>query len=102
MAMEQIFRRRLTLSTRFSLLIFGATLAFGLAGAFLQQRSLYREKQTATRHAVEVAYGVMDYYGQQAEAGKMSEEDARAAAAAAIKVLRYERNDYFWINDFHP
>ncbi len=51
---------------------------------------------------MEVAYGVMDYYGQQVEAGKMSEDAAKAAAAAAIKVLRYERTDYFWINDFHP
>jgi methyl-accepting chemotaxis protein len=95
-------RRRLTLSARLSLLIAAATVAFGLSGAYLQQRSLYREKQTATRHAVEVAYGVMDYYGREVEAGRMTEDAAQAAAAAAIKVMRYERNDYFWINDFHP
>jgi methyl-accepting chemotaxis protein len=94
--------RNLTLSARLSLLIVAATVAFGVSGAYLQQRSLYREKQTATRHAVEVAYGVMEYYGQQVDAGKMSEGDAKAAAAAAIKVLRYEKNDYFWINDFQP
>jgi len=102
MAIQQMFARRLTLSNRFTLLIAGATLAFGLSGAFLQQRSLYREKQAATRHAVEVAYGVMAYYGQQAEAGVMSDEDAQKAAAAAIKSLRYEKTDYFWINDTHP
>ena len=102
MAIEQIVRRRLTLSARFSLLIAGATLAFGVSGAFLQQRSLYREKQAATRHAVEVAYGVLAYYGQQAEAGLMPEADAQKAAAAAVKMLRYERTDYFWINDAHP
>src|SRR5690349_10107081 len=102
MAMMQDFRRRLTLSTRFSLLIFGATLAFGISGAYLQQRSLYREKQAATRHAVEVAYGVMAFYGQQAESGMMTDEDAQQAAAAAIKSLRYEKTDYFWINDTKP
>ncbi|MBY0495161.1 MAG: cache domain-containing protein [Cyanobacteria bacterium] len=102
MGIQHIFRRRLTLSTRFSLLIAGATIAFGLSGACLQQRSLYREKQAATRHAVEVAYGVMAYYGQLAESGAMSDADARKAAAAAIKSLRYEKTDYFWINDVHP
>jgi methyl-accepting chemotaxis protein len=98
----QIFRRRLTLSTRLTLLIGGATMAFGLSGAFLQQRSLYREKQTATRHAVEVAYGVMEHFGRLAESGVMTEEAAQQAAAAAVKSLRYERTDYFWINDVHP
>ena len=52
--------------------------------AFLQQRSLYREKQAATRHAVEVAYGVMAYYGSLAESGAMSEVDAQKAAAALM------------------
>ncbi|HEX6161976.1 MAG TPA: methyl-accepting chemotaxis protein [Vicinamibacterales bacterium] len=102
MAMQQIFRRRLTLSTRFSILIAGATLAFGVSGAYLQQRSLYREKQAATRHAVEVAYGVMAYYGQLADSGVISDLDAQKSAAAAIKTLRYEKTDYFWINDTHP
>jgi methyl-accepting chemotaxis protein len=95
-------RKRFTLSTRFTLLIAAATFAFGAAGAFLQQRSLYREKEIATRHAVEVAFGVMEHFGKQAEAGKLTDEAAQAAAAAAIKDLRYERTDYFWINDLHP
>jgi methyl-accepting chemotaxis protein len=102
MAIQQMFGRRLTLSNRFTFLIAGATLAFGISGALLQQRSLYREKQTATRHAVEVAYGVMAYFGQQAEAGVMTDADAQHAAAEAIKSLRYEKTDYFWINDTHP
>ena len=49
-----------------------------------------------------MAYGVLDYYGQPSQAGQLSEEAAKAAAAAAVKVMRYERNDYFWINDFQP
>ena len=72
------------------------------ARARLEQRNLYREKATATRHAVEVAYGVLDYYGKRAQAGELSEDAAKAAAAASIRGTRYERTEYFWINDFHP
>jgi methyl-accepting chemotaxis protein len=95
-------RRRFTLSSRLTVLIVAATVAFGAAGAYLEQRNLYREKATATRHAVEVAWGVLDYYGHLAESGQMSEQAAKAAAAAAVQGMRYERNEYFWINDFQP
>jgi methyl-accepting chemotaxis protein len=95
-------RNRLTLSRRFVVLITAATLSFCIPAVWIQQRSLYREKQAATRHAVEVAVGVLEYYGQLAQSGQLSEEAAQSAAAAAVKGLRYEKTDYFWINDFHP
>jgi methyl-accepting chemotaxis protein len=95
-------KQRLTLSRRFVVLIVAATLAFCVTAVWIQQRSLYREKQAAIRHAVEVAYGVLDYYGQLAQSGRMSDEAARSAAAATVRGLRYEQIDYFWINDFQP
>jgi methyl-accepting chemotaxis protein len=95
-------RGPLTLSRRFAVLIVAATLAFCVPAVWIQQRSLYREKEAATRHAVEVAYGVLEYYGQLAQRGQMPEAEAQAQAAAAVKGLRYEDTDYFWINDFHP
>jgi methyl-accepting chemotaxis protein len=95
-------RRRMTLSRRFAVLIATATVAFCVPGVWIQQRSLYREKEAATRHAVEVAFGVLEHYGQLAQAGRLSEEAAQVAAAEAVKGLRYEQTDYFWINDFHP
>src|SRR5258708_142307 len=95
-------QHRLTLSRRFVVLIVAATLAFCVPAVWIQPGSLYREKQAATRHAVEVAYGVLDYYGQLAQSGRLSEEAAQAAAAAAIRVMRYEQSDYFWINDLQP
>ena len=102
MGEQHTTRGRLTLSRRFVVLIVAATLSFCIPTVWIQQRSLYREKQAATRHAVEVAFGVLDYYGQLAQSGRLSEEAAQSAAAAAVKVMRYEKTDYFWINDFHP
>lgn len=95
-------RRRITLSRRFAVLIVTATVAFCVPSVWIQQRSLYREKEASTRHAVEVAFGVLDYYGKLAQSGQMTEEAAKTAAAEAVKGLRYEETDYFWINDFHP
>jgi methyl-accepting chemotaxis protein len=95
-------KQRLTLSRRFVVLIVAATLAFCVTAVWLQQRSLYREKQAAIRHAVEVAFGVVEYYGQLAQSGRLSEQAAQTAAAATVRGLRYEQIDYFWINDFQP
>jgi len=34
--------------------------------------------------------------------GGMTTQEAQARAVAAIKALRYEEKEYFWINDMHP
>jgi methyl-accepting chemotaxis protein len=102
MDQQQTVSSRLTLSWRFVVLIVTATLAFCITAVWIQQRSLYREKQAAIRHAVEVAYGVLDHYGQLAQSGALSDEAARSAAAATVRGLRYELIDYFWINDLQP
>ena len=102
MDQQQTAPGRLTLSRRFVVVIVAATLAFCVTAVWIQQRSLYREKQAAIRHAVEVAFGVLEYYGQLAQSGKLSEAAAQSAAAAAVRGLRYEQIDYFWINDFQP
>jgi methyl-accepting chemotaxis protein len=91
-----------TLSKRFVVVIVMATLAFCTPAVWMLQRSLYREKQAATQHAVEVAYSVIDHYGTLAATGTLSDEEARARAMAAVAAMRYGKGDYFWINDQHP
>ncbi|OOZ38705.1 hypothetical protein BOW53_14365 [Solemya pervernicosa gill symbiont] len=60
------------------------------------------DKQTKTRHVVETAHGLFDYYHQQSSAGALTEAQAKQSAIDAIKALRYEESDYFWINDMGP
>src|SRR5574341_418842 len=64
--------------------------------------TLDKEKQLKTRHVVETAYSVVEHFHALSTGGKLSEREARAAATAAIKKLRYEGEDYFWINDMRP
>ena len=63
---------------------------------------VYGAKREQTTHLVQTAWGVLDFYGSQARAGRMTTEQAQDAARQAIKSLRYGQNDYFWINDLHP
>ncbi len=62
--------------------------------------SLLNEKYTKTQHVVETAYGVIQYYYQQEQAGKLGSNEAKQQAMAAIKEIRYGGNEYFWINDY--
>jgi signal transduction histidine kinase len=64
-----------------------------------KKTDLMHERELKTRHLVEAAYGVLDYYHQQEKQGVFSGEDARKAAAATVKALRYAETGYFWIND---
>ena len=60
---------------------------------------LYEDRSVKTRQLVEVAYGVVESFHAEAKAGKMSEDDAKAMALKTVKGLRYEKVEYFWIND---
>ncbi|MBL8697102.1 MAG: cache domain-containing protein [Alphaproteobacteria bacterium] len=55
-----------------------------------------------TRHLVEAAHGVLAHYEAEARAGRLTQDQAQAAAKATVKAMRYEGNEYFWINDMHP
>src|SRR2546421_321932 len=41
-------------------------------------------------------------YQKLAEAGKMSTPDAQKAALAALNGMRYDKVEYFWVNDLQP
>ncbi len=64
--------------------------------------NLLEDRQIKTKHVVETAYGVLEYFDIQNKTGKMSKEEAQRNAIAAIKGMRYEDKEYFWINDMHP
>jgi len=69
---------------------------------FSYKNNLMLQKQRELKHVVETAYSVVDYYYQLARTGNMSDEAAKQSAMNAVKALRYEGKDYFWINDMRP
>ncbi|MFH1146538.1 MAG: methyl-accepting chemotaxis protein [Pseudomonadota bacterium] len=66
------------------------------------KEKMYEARYLKTRHVVESVWGVLDFYAKQAKADSMPEDEAKRAAMAVIKNLRYEKDDYFWINDTRP
>lgn len=71
--------------------------AFALIG---EKSTLLEDRKVKTRHLVEVAHGVLAHYHEQQKSGVLSEEAAKQAAIKALKGMRYEGKEYFWVNDF--
>ncbi len=67
-----------------------------------QRQHVIQERRSDLRHLVEVAHGIVESHARQVAAGKMSEADAKLAALAQLEALRYEKNEYFWVNDMAP
>lgn len=64
--------------------------------------SKWEAKRDQTRNLVMAAYSTLDHYAGLAREGIISEEEAQKAALEAIKIMRYEGDNYFWINDLEP
>ncbi|MFI5496074.1 methyl-accepting chemotaxis protein [Actinoplanes sp. NPDC051859] len=66
------------------------------------RNNLVEERERQTQQLVETAIGVVDGYIAREATGELTREQAQKQAAAALKVLRYDTNNYFWINDMSP
>lgn len=65
-------------------------------------RQAMQARQNATRQHVEIAHGLLEWAHGQELGGQMSREQAQAVAREALSRLRYDKNEYFWINDMQP
>jgi methyl-accepting chemotaxis protein len=96
--------RTLPISRRLWLILLSSiVMLLVLAGLMLQQihDGLYQAKALKTRHVVESTMGVIKYF-HGLESSGLAREEAQKQAMEAIRGLRYERDDYFWINDMTP
>jgi methyl-accepting chemotaxis protein len=81
------------------ILFLGALVAGSMLDVLSVRKALLEEKELKTRHLVETAHGLLSYFQEQQKGGVLSEAQAQAQAKAAVKALRYEGAEYFWIND---
>ena len=67
-----------------------------------EKSQLLADRQDKTRNVVEAATGVLEYFHKQEKAGKISREEAQTQAKEVLRGMRYDKVEYFWINDMHP
>jgi len=93
----------LKISTRLGWLIASALAGIVLLVAiflYSERSLLMQERELGLQQAVETAHGVIAHFHDLAVKGTMPEEDAKKAAIAAIKSLRYSGTEYFFIQDY--
>jgi methyl-accepting chemotaxis protein len=77
-----------------------------LALSLLMLREIYTEEYAAkagkTRQVVETTMGILKHYHGLEKTGALSREDAQKQAIAMVRELRYDGDNYLWINDLRP
>ncbi|HUW49986.1 MAG TPA: methyl-accepting chemotaxis protein [Sulfuricella sp.] len=93
----------MSIKTRLLLVIVVALVGMLVVSSFAlmaEKSTLLDDRKIKTRHLVEAAHGVLAYYYGLQKSGALTEEAAKDAAIKAIKAMRYEQKEYFWLNDF--
>ena len=70
--------------------------------AFNTRQALFDEKSLNTQSLVQTAYSLVEHYYGLNQNGELSENEAKNRALRAISNLRYQDENYFWINDITP
>ena len=93
--------KKVTVAQRLALLICIFALAFigeSALGLRTLNEKLFSERQEQTRRLVEVAESLAASYHARAMAGEISEEQAQAEALRTLSDVRYDGEQYFWVN----
>jgi HAMP domain-containing protein len=95
----------MTLKRKFYAIIAVAALGFlTLSGVWLvRERShVLKAREDELQKLVDGPYSILTDYHRMEKAGRLSRAEAQQRAMAIIRVMRYDRDNYFWINDLHP
>ncbi|MFL1504104.1 methyl-accepting chemotaxis protein [Pseudomonas sp. O64] len=97
--------RSMSISRRLWLILIVAVLMLLTLGLLMLKQihgDLYQAKSQQTQHVVQTASGVLAYYQNLEKTGVLTREAAQQQALSAVRGLRYDHDDYFWINDLTP
>ncbi len=97
--------RSMSISRRLWLILIVAVLMLLALGLLMLNQihgDLYQAKRQQTQHVVQTASGVLSYYQNLEKTGVLTRDAAQQQALSAVRGLRYDHDDYFWINDLTP
>nr|WP_314483756.1 methyl-accepting chemotaxis protein [uncultured Pseudomonas sp.] len=97
--------RSMSISSRLWLMLVVAVAMLVVLGLLMLRQihgDLYQAKAEKTRHVVQTAAGVLAHFQGLEVAGTLSRDAAQQQALQVVRALRYDHDDYFWINDLTP
>jgi methyl-accepting chemotaxis protein len=97
--------RNMSISRRLWLILIVAVLMLFALGLLMLRQihdDLYQAKRQQTQHVVQTASGILTFYHSLETSGVMTRDAAQKQALSAVRGLRYDHDDYFWINDLTP
>jgi methyl-accepting chemotaxis protein len=77
-------------------------IVMGPIALYTMRAQMMTDRQAKTQQMIDIGYGILAHYQKLESDGKLSKADAQAAAIGEIKGLRYDKVEYFWINDMSP
>lgn len=95
----------LKIVVKLSLIVVASFLGIAVVSAFSLfdiKDVMFKDRQTKTKAVVELAYTTVAGFEARARAGEISADEAKASALATLRAMRYEGNEYVWVNDMTP
>jgi len=97
--------KNLNIPVKLSIVTLAIILLFSLTTVWLygmNRSNLYQAKQEKVKDGVDTAWAVVNHYIALEKSGVLSADDARQQALTTIKSIRYQGDNYYWINDLEP
>lgn len=76
--------------------------AITFASLNMQKEQLIKAKKDMLQELVEISYSTMLHYDSLVKEEILTKEEAQKRAKEAIEIMRYDNQNYFWINDMVP
>jgi methyl-accepting chemotaxis protein len=95
----------MTLRNRLILVASITLLAFMMMGGLMLfhfKDEMLSGRKDKVRNLAESAQTVVAHFEQLSRDGKMDQPAAQAAALQALRAIRYDKKEYFWVNDESP
>ena len=96
--------RQMSIRNRLWLMLGAAVAALVIVQALTLQKmydNISAGKATSVQLQTDTAFSLVQHYYQLAQKG-LPEGEAKALALQALKSLRYDKKEYFWVNDSVP
>ncbi len=92
------------LTTKIIVIVLFLTLSFSGLVAFyilpVLSNALEQDAEKKLKNLTETTYRIIQFHYEQSKKGILTEAQAKEYAKLEINSLRYEGDEYFWINDY--